>query len=68
MAGFRPTLGKKWNGFWGGVLGDGKLQKLNTFQKANHIPGCFHLGRKDNLWRHVGSYKRKFPDDYKFVP
>jgi tubulin polyglutamylase TTLL4 len=26
------------------------IRKLGKFQKVNHFPGCWQLGRKDNLW------------------
>src|SRR5690606_16008241 len=33
-----------------------------------HFPGCWQLGRKDNLWRNISRLKRQFPSDYDFIP
>lgn len=45
------------------------LQKsMNKFQKVNHFPGCWNIGRKDNLWINLSKLKRKYPQDYAFIP
>ena len=41
---------------------------INKYQKYNHFPCTFQLGRKDNLYKHIKHYKRFFPDLYNFVP
>ena len=61
------TEGKNWNVFWGFVKPE-TLKNMNQFQKTNHFPGCWHLGRKDNLYRHVLRMKQKFDDQYDFIP
>jgi tubulin polyglutamylase TTLL4 len=38
------------------------------FQKTNHFPGCWQLGRKDCMYRNLASLKRKHPKDFEFVP
>jgi len=38
------------------------------FQKTNHFPGCWHLGRKDLLWMKISKYRRLFKKDFDFVP
>lgn len=48
-AGFQRTFSDDWNGLWGKELSDG-LKNLNKYQKSNHFPGCWNLGRKDQLY------------------
>lgn len=56
-----------WNVMWG--MGTRKTTKnMNKYQKINHFPGCWHLGRKDNLWMNLSKMKRKHPKDYDFIP
>lgn len=44
------------------------IKKLNKYQRFNHFPCTWQLGRKDNLWRNYKIMKTAFPDDYDFVP
>jgi tubulin polyglutamylase TTLL4 len=37
-------------GYYIGTPKKNFVKKLNKFQKINHFPGCWELGRKDNLW------------------
>ena len=41
---------------------------MNKFQKMNHFPGCWSLGRKDNMWRNLNKLRRSHPEAYNFVP
>jgi tubulin polyglutamylase TTLL4 len=41
---------------------------MNKFQKMNHFPGCWHLGRKDYMWKNLNKQRRSFPEAYNFVP
>jgi tubulin polyglutamylase TTLL4 len=41
---------------------------MNKSQKMNHFPGCWQLGRKDNMWKNLSKQRRTFPDAYNFVP
>lgn len=66
-AGFRKIDGNSWNAHWGKPKHD-RVKEMNKYQKTNHFPGCWHLGRKDNLWRNLSRMKRSFPNDYNFVP
>lgn len=66
--GFKITTeGKDWNVFWGFVKPE-TLKNMNPFQKTNHFPGCWHLGRKDNLYRHIFRMKQKYEEHYNFIP
>lgn len=44
------------------------LKYLNRYQKHNHFPGSWHLGRKDSLWRNIWKKKREFCEDYNICP
>ena len=44
------------------------IRFVNRFQKYNHFPCTFQLGRKDNLYRHIKAYKKIFPKMYNFIP
>lgn len=59
-AGFRVVSGSGWNILWTGLIKPNKLKHINQYQKINHFPGAWHLGRKDNLWRNVFKMKRSF--------
>lgn len=61
------TEGKDWNVFWGFVKPE-TLKSMNPFQKTNHFPGCWHLGRKDNLYRHIFRMKQRFEEHFDFIP
>ena len=61
------TEGKDWNVFWGFVKPE-TSKLMNQYQKTNHFPGCWHLGRKDNLYRHVLHMKQKHGEEFDFVP
>ena len=44
------------------------IRNLHQNQKYNHYISTFHLGRKDNLYKHFKYYKRLFPDMYNYAP
>ena len=67
-AGFRLVSGSGWNLLWTGIIKPERLKKMNQYQKINHFPGCWHLGRKDNLWRNVFRMKRIHGADYNICP
>jgi len=47
-----------------------QVRKLTRGQKVNHFPGCWELGRKDNLWyitvlnlrRNLWAIKKRFQE------
>ena len=41
---------------------------MNRYQKMNHFPGCWQLGRKDHMWKNLNKQRRAFPEAYNFVP
>ena len=44
------------------------LRNIHQNQKYNHFISTFHLGRKDNLYKHFKYYRRLFPDMYNYAP
>lgn len=44
------------------------IKKLNKYQRYNHFPCTWQLGRKDNLWKNYKIMWMQFPDDYNFLP
>ena len=54
---------KVWIGYWGRHLKSIQYRTLKPFQKVNHFPGAFHLGRKDRLWLHLHDMMERFHDE-----
>ena len=44
------------------------MRNIHQNQKYNHFISTFHLGRKDNLYKHFKYYKRLYPDMYNYAP
>ena len=44
------------------------LRKLNKYQRYNHFPICWQLGRKDNLYINYLKMQKRFKDDYNYMP
>lgn len=67
--GFRRAEDEEWSVFFD-INGTHLkvLEGMTRFQKLNHFPGCWHLGRKDYLWKHLNRQRRAHPDAYNFVP
>ncbi|KAL4432998.1 hypothetical protein ABPG74_005371 [Tetrahymena malaccensis] len=66
-AGFEMTEENDWNCVWSLPKKD-RVKFMNQFQKQNHFPGCWNLGRKDFMWRCLNRVKRKCPKEMDFVP
>ncbi|KAM3137328.1 hypothetical protein pb186bvf_010508 [Paramecium bursaria] len=47
---------------------DEEYRRLMPFQKINHFPGSYLLGKKNELCRNLNKMKKQFPDDYDFYP
>ena len=43
-------------------------KNLFPFQKFNHFPCTYQLGRKDNLFKHYKHFRRLFPELYNYIP
>lgn len=44
-----------WMGTWGKHMKSPCFRTLRPYQKMNHIPGTFQIGRKDKIWRNLQS-------------
>ncbi|KAF8793194.1 Tubulin polyglutamylase TTLL4 like protein [Argiope bruennichi] len=58
-----------WLGTWGKHLKNSSFKRIKHFQKVNHYPGGFHLGRKDRLWENYRKMVSKFgAEAFNFFP
>lgn len=64
-AGFYLTdVGREWNLLWTGATKTDVVKYMNKFQKVNHFPGSYNLGRKDLMWKNISKMKRQFGEEY----
>jgi len=61
-------VGKDWNLLWTGGTKTDSLKYMNKFQKMNHFPGSYQLGRKDLMWKNISKMKRQFGSEYSICP
>jgi tubulin polyglutamylase TTLL4 len=54
----RLIKGNEWNALWG-KLAHARYKQLETYQKNNHFPGSFQLGRKDSCARNIARMRRR---------
>jgi hypothetical protein len=50
-AGITETRGSLANSYWGMAFPRSVYARVKVFQRVNHFPGTFELGRKDRLLR-----------------
>lgn len=56
--------GKDWNILFTGYIRSEALREVHKYQRINHFPCSYELGRKDRMWKNVSRMKRKFGADY----
>lgn len=61
------TTSSNWNIFWGHHLKASEFSALLPFQRVNHFPGSFELGRKDRLCSNLLRMRKKHPQAYAAV-
>ncbi|EAR91806.2 tubulin tyrosine ligase family protein (macronuclear) [Tetrahymena thermophila SB210] len=66
-AGIRETEDNDWNMVWS-TGRDNRVKNMIKYQKINHFPQYWNMGRKDCLWKNLSKVKRKFPQEYDFIP
>ena len=68
-AGFRIVgpNSSKWNVMWTGQTKPEHLKEATKYQKMNHFPQSFQVGRKDMMWKNICRMKRVFPE-FNFCP
>ncbi|KAI4503125.1 hypothetical protein M0802_002169 [Mischocyttarus mexicanus] len=69
-SGFRlMKKSRDWSGTWGKHMNSACYKNLKEFQKVNHFPGTFQIGRKDRLWCNVSRLIVKYGKrEFGFVP
>ncbi|TPP64550.1 hypothetical protein FGIG_04007 [Fasciola gigantica] len=54
------TKSADWLGYYGNHLKPMAFRPIREFQKVNHFPGSFQLGRKDKLWSNICRLRSQF--------
>lgn len=58
-----------WMGVWGKHMKSPCFKTLRSYQKINHIPGTFQIGRKDRVWRNLQTQmQRHGKKEFGFMP
>ncbi|CAD8086279.1 unnamed protein product [Paramecium sonneborni] len=47
---------------------DEEYRRLLPYQRINHFPGSYMLGKKNELCRNLNRMRKMYPDDYDFFP
>lgn len=67
-AGFERTKGSKWSAAWVKHMQKQEYANLAPYQRINHFPDSWVIGRKDRLMRCLSAMQRQFGLPYNFVP
>lgn len=68
-AGFKQTKGDNFSVLWGMALKLPEFKLLREYQRVNHFPGTYLLGRKDNMARFCNRFRRTFgPENFEYFP
>ncbi|VDK31702.1 unnamed protein product [Taenia asiatica] len=58
-----------WIYYFGKHLKPDVFLTIRDYQKVNHFPCSFHLGRKDRLWRNISAMQKRFGmENFNFTP
>ncbi|XP_058451853.1 tubulin monoglutamylase TTLL4 isoform X2 [Malaya genurostris] len=58
-----------WIGIWGKHMKSPCFKTLRSYQKFNHLPGSFQIGRKDRVWRNLqAQMNRHGKKEFGFMP
>ncbi|XP_029568281.1 tubulin monoglutamylase TTLL4 isoform X2 [Salmo trutta] len=58
-----------WLGCWGHHMKSPGFKAIREYQKLNHFPGSFQIGRKDRLWRNLSRMQAQFGKrEFSFFP
>lgn len=66
-AGFKKSS-KYWTAMWSKHQNSEQIEEMNCFQKVNHFPNSWCIGRKDRLSRTLSAMKRIHGTEYDFHP
>uniref|UniRef100_A0A8C1TL51 Tubulin tyrosine ligase-like family, member 4 n=1 Tax=Cyprinus carpio TaxID=7962 RepID=A0A8C1TL51_CYPCA len=62
-------MSNDWLGCWGHHMKSPGFKAIREFQKLNHFPGSFQIGRKDRLWRNLSKMQAHFgKKEFGFFP
>ncbi|XP_046846125.1 tubulin monoglutamylase TTLL4-like [Xenia sp. Carnegie-2017] len=68
-SGFLPTKKNDWLGYWGRHMKATGFKAVREYQKVNHFPGSFQIGRKDKLWKNLSKLlTRHGRKEFGFIP
>lgn len=71
-SGFRLISGDEgndWLGTWSRHMKPICFKAIREYQKVNHFPGSFQIGRKDRLWRNLSHMQAVYSKrEFDFVP
>lgn len=63
------TVREDWNIAWFDTyISEALLRKLLPYQKINHFPGSYNLGKKNYLASNLTKMRRMLPSEYDFFP
>ncbi|KAH8298094.1 hypothetical protein KR018_006590, partial [Drosophila ironensis] len=58
-----------WMGVWGKHLKSPCFKAIRSYQKINHLPGSFRIGRKDSCWKNLQRQMNKHSNkEFGFMP
>ncbi|EDW28320.1 GL19014 [Drosophila persimilis] len=58
-----------WMGVWGKHLRSPCFKTIRSYQKINHLPGSFRIGRKDSCWKNLQRQMTKHSNkEFGFMP
>eukprot|EP01062_Namystynia_karyoxenos_P055152 TRINITY_DN4589_c0_g2_i2.p1 TRINITY_DN4589_c0_g2~~TRINITY_DN4589_c0_g2_i2.p1 ORF type:complete len:850 (+),score=281.95 TRINITY_DN4589_c0_g2_i2:103-2550(+) len=67
-AGMQHTWDDNWNVLWTKRVDPWEWANLNFYQRVNHFPGTWGIGRKDQLHRNLTRMRRQFGDCFDITP
>jgi hypothetical protein len=60
--------GYDWNLLWSNYTGPDILRDMDKYQKINHFPSSYQMGRKDCIWKNVHRMLKKHGEDFDILP
>eukprot|EP01059_Diplonema_ambulator_P010725 TRINITY_DN20737_c0_g1_i1.p1 TRINITY_DN20737_c0_g1~~TRINITY_DN20737_c0_g1_i1.p1 ORF type:complete len:694 (+),score=248.73 TRINITY_DN20737_c0_g1_i1:39-2084(+) len=67
-AGMRHTADENWNLLWTKRVQPEEWGSITYYQRVNHFPGTWGIGRKDYLHKNVSRFRRAFGEAFAFTP
>eukprot|EP00998_Keelungia_sp_KM082_P009356 NODE_552_length_1818_cov_52.607333_g543_i0.p1 GENE.NODE_552_length_1818_cov_52.607333_g543_i0~~NODE_552_length_1818_cov_52.607333_g543_i0.p1 ORF type:complete len:553 (+),score=127.30 NODE_552_length_1818_cov_52.607333_g543_i0:50-1660(+) len=57
-----------WNVLWTKRVTDEEWSTVTEYQRVNHFPGTWGIGRKDHLHKNIARLRKQHPAAYDFLP